>query len=357
LASPSSIGNGQSISLVDIGQAKSIPQVDVQGNNILMHINSEVVFSLSGDTKEYSAVVSDLDMTSEQITLEFDGRLKNFKFNVGQEKEIDLDGDGINDIKIKYNELLINRIDLTFSKLKAISAKQPITTDIQLVKEPGKSTVYKIEDGKKRPIFNGQVFEDLGFSWGDVVEVGDLSSYEVGDILTKTVETSHQIFKDGDLVAEQGSPKVYLIENNKKRWIVDEQAFVSNHFLWDDIIKVADLSDMVAGEVISGQQEEDLNRQNHTAVAVVFIRDLRQGDRGADVKALQQFLNQLDEHKLVDQGPGSTGQETEFFGQLTYEALKKCQESHKEKILAPLGFSSSTGSFGLSTRNFINSFR
>ena len=94
----------------------------------------------------------------------------------------------------------------------------------------------------------------------------------------------------------------------------------------------------------------------HFTAAMLFNRNLRLGNRGKDVKALQEWLNQLDIHKLADRGPGSPGNETEYFGRLTFNALKKCQEYHKEQILTPIGLTAATGFFGPSTRAFANSF-
>jgi len=347
-----SSGSGQSTSNLNIGETKNIPQVGEQGINVLAYITSNIVFTVD-NTISNNAIITDLNMNSGQISIELDDQ--KIKLNIGQEKETDLDGDGSSDIKIKYNKLVNNRIDLTFSKPEITTEKQLTDTKIQLVKEYGKSTVYKIEDGKKRPIFNGEVFENLGFSWDDVVEVNDLNSYEVGEILDqpKPNQKNKRIFKNGDLVKEFGDPKIYLIENNQKKWIINEEIFTSNHFSWNNIIEVDNLKDIDTGEMIGAQNK--LTDKKHATTNIVFTRNLRLGDRGTDVKALQQFLNRTTNHKIANQGPGSLGQETEFFGRLTYEALKKYQETHKEKILTPLGLSNGTGIFGPSTRAFVNS--
>ena len=91
-----------------------------------------------------------------------------------------------------------------------------------------------------------------------------------------------------------------------------------------------------------------------TISAVVFTRNLWVGDRGDDVQALQQFLNQ-EGFIVAPEGYGSPGNETEDFGLRTKEALIRFQEANAVRILSPFGLTEGTGFFGSSTRAFINS--
>ncbi len=80
-----------------------------------------------------------------------------------------------------------------------------------------------------------------------------------------------------------------------------------------------------------------------------FSRDLRVGSTGADVKELQKFLNARG-FALAQSGPGSSGNETEYFGPITRAAMIRFQEAYTAEILTPVGLSRGTGYFGLSTR-------
>lgn len=71
-----------------------------------------------------------------------------------------------------------------------------------------------------------------------------------------------------------------------------------------------------------------------------FTRDLRLGDTGEDVRELQKYLNQHG-FPVASFGAGSPGNETEYFGMLTYRALVKFQKSHSIPA---------TGYFGAITR-------
>jgi len=87
---------------------------------------------------------------------------------------------------------------------------------------------------------------------------------------------------------------------------------------------------------------------------VPFTRDLRKGDRGADVKRLQEYLN-THGFIIAETGVGSPGHETELFGFGTEAALKKFQEANADIILAPYGLTTGTGIFGATTRALMNS--
>src|SRR3989344_2975854 len=71
--------------------------------------------------------------------------------------------------------------------------------------------------------------------------------------------------------------------------------------------------------------------------ACTFTRDLYVGVSGDDVKCLQQYLNTLG-LKVANSGPGSTGNETTYFGQLTRAAVSKWQATN--------GVSPTAGYFG-----------
>ena len=76
----------------------------------------------------------------------------------------------------------------------------------------------------------------------------------------------------------------------------------------------------------------------------VFNRDLKMGSRGSDVKALQIYLNNHG-YTVASSGPGSLGNETTMFGNLTRNALIVFQKEH--------GIEPATGSLGTITRAMV----
>ncbi|MFH1584716.1 MAG: peptidoglycan-binding domain-containing protein [Patescibacteria group bacterium] len=82
-----------------------------------------------------------------------------------------------------------------------------------------------------------------------------------------------------------------------------------------------------------------------------FERHLKRGMQGEDVRYLQIFLNWLDKSEwtpcgVADTGPGSPGEETDYFGPLTEAAVICFQEKYAEQVLQYWGLEQGTGYFG-----------
>ena len=86
-----------------------------------------------------------------------------------------------------------------------------------------------------------------------------------------------------------------------------------------------------------------------------FDRNLTIGSRGDDVRALQEILNKNNATLVAKSGPGSPGQETNYFGPLTKAAVIKFQELYADEILRPVSLNNGTGYVGQKTRNKLNS--
>lgn len=93
--------------------------------------------------------------------------------------------------------------------------------------------------------------------------------------------------------------------------------------------------------------------QSASSTLVIFPRNIGKGDKGADVKALQKYLN-THGFVITASGAGSPGKETDLFGDLTRVALIRFQEAHAEEILTPQGKTNGSGYLDFSTREFLN---
>jgi len=81
-----------------------------------------------------------------------------------------------------------------------------------------------------------------------------------------------------------------------------------------------------------------------TTPSTAFTRDLTLGSTGSDVLALQQYLN-THGYVITTTGPGSPGNESDYFGPKTQSALAKFQKTN--------GIKPALGYFGPITRTYI----
>ena len=89
------------------------------------------------------------------------------------------------------------------------------------------------------------------------------------------------------------------------------------------------------------------------ASTTTFTRYLQKGDRGADVTVLQKVLNTDLMTQVSVTGEGSAGFETDFFGELTKQAVIKLQK--KENLGNSYGFFTIySGALDDKTRSFLN---
>ena len=86
-----------------------------------------------------------------------------------------------------------------------------------------------------------------------------------------------------------------------------------------------------------------------------FTRNLKLNMTGEDVKYLQILLNRDSETRVSVTGPGSPGQESNFYGVKTFYAVEKFQEKYRAEILTPYNLAKGTGYVGPSTITKLNS--
>lgn len=110
---------------------------------------------------------------------------------------------------------------------------------------------------------------------------------------------------------------------------------------------------LIALSIVFFSSENDPLLAQNTTEPAQFLRNLRLGDRGNDVKSLQIRLNSNTQTTVASFGAGSPGNETDYFGTLTQKAVEKFQNLHKDEIFATAGISSATGFVGPATRSVL----
>jgi len=84
-----------------------------------------------------------------------------------------------------------------------------------------------------------------------------------------------------------------------------------------------------------------------------FYRNLSRGDTGDDVRRLQELLNAHTGVQVSRYGPGSPGQETDYFGSKTHQAVIKFQNKYADEISATLGIATPFGYVDKQTREVL----
>jgi hypothetical protein len=116
----------------------------------------------------------------------------------------------------------VNRYGVSLARILPDSASLVIRDGLVL-KGDGPE-IYVLQNDRLRWISSMDAFEHLGLRWGDVHVVEDafLERFEVGPPL-------HVLLKC------DGSPHIYRLENDQKRWIKDIDTFLAEGHMWDDV--------------------------------------------------------------------------------------------------------------------------
>ncbi|HVY67794.1 MAG TPA: fibronectin type III domain-containing protein [Patescibacteria group bacterium] len=159
--------------------------------------------------------------------------------------------------------------------------------------------------------------------------------------------------KDGDTIKFPQSQTIYLI---KPDGLYPFDSWVSySTYAAESSVRLQELGGPADLYTVSTRLAREILEQSPNAAAKLFPATLNFGrnlgykNKGADVKALQQFLNQ-NGFSVAVSGPGAPGRETDVFGLATKAAVKNFQTSYQGKI----GLPAPTGKFDTATRTFVN---
>ncbi|MBU2595918.1 DUF4091 domain-containing protein, partial [Patescibacteria group bacterium] len=98
------------------------------------------------------------------------------------------------------------------------------------------SSVYVVENGKKRLIPSPQIFEGMGYNWGEIIIAEDnniLGLHPKGEDIAQA-----KVHPNGTLVKTVSSSGVYLLGDAKKRLIISPSIFNSRFVSWGRIITI-----------------------------------------------------------------------------------------------------------------------
>jgi hypothetical protein len=210
--------------------------------------------------------------------------------------------------------------------------------------------VFLVASGETlRWIPDEATFNSLGYKWPDIISVNDevLRQYKFGETLAAVAVTEklptaaeietkvRQLFSDAPVMitvakCESGFNQFRsdgsLVRSPNGLYIgvfqIDEKIHSAYALSLGMDIKTVDGNLAYARRLYERSGSQPWS--SCASQAAPIKNDLRLGDRSQEVKVLQQILNRAG-FVISAAGPGSAGNETEYFGSLTREAVKKFQ--------------------------------
>ncbi len=184
------------------------------------------------------------------------------------------------------------------------------------------SKVYLIYNNRKWWIQDGETFEGLGYQWRNVRVISDakLAIYADGTAIINSI-TRHP---DGTLIKYANSPKVYLLDQGKKRWITTEQDFRDRNYQFRDVVILPLAESYPDGDPIG------VAVRGFTTAEPLFRSYLAPGSVGDEVRLLQLTLQRLG---FLSASERVTG----YYGTKTRQAVLAFQKHHRLEQLGVVG--------------------
>lgn len=295
---PAAIGTGASSRSVSMGDVTDIGSLDEAGINLLAYLGSGAFFTVntsgSQDPQPHRLTVSSLDITPGHVTagITVSSEPQTVLMAIGDVAVIDLDGDAVPDMQIRFADLWVNRVELT---LRAIATSGSATS---AVIENGSPTVADV----CQPL---TVSRELQLTMNGE-DVKALQAYL----------NSHGALVAQEGVGSPGQETTYFGSLTQAALMT----FQGMHGL-----VVSGKTDAATRAALACNPIVPSHVVSTTSTS--FDRDLSVGMTGDDVKALQVYLN-TNGFPLAASGIGSQGEETVYFGELTRRALVLFQEAH-----------------------------
>jgi hypothetical protein len=118
--------------------------------------------------------------------------------------------------------------------------------------------------------------------------------------------------------------------------------------------KIAAVAGIVGGVIAAATSASAALNLPTQSCSYNFTTNMRVGTRNSQVMDLQKVLNMYPQTTVALSGPGSMGNETNFYGAATARAVSKFQELHAADTLAPIGATKGTGNAFTLTRAVLN---
>jgi len=140
-----------------------------------MAINASASFTTltsggSSVSSGYSVKIASLNLTTRRVTLSFASALPSTAKSTvglaaGETKNIDLNGDGVNDIKVKFSNIIVNKASVTLTNILAAEQLTALGLKVgEVIKSSAGVDLYAIgADGLKHRFVNPSVLKSWYF--------------------------------------------------------------------------------------------------------------------------------------------------------------------------------------------------
>ena len=251
--------------------------------------------------QQHSVEIIALDLFHNIVTLEIRSEPQILVLSLDEIGQLDLDNDGVKDIKIKFEDVVSNRAELTITS---------VLNDLEEIEDNKKEVIKEKKEDKICP-YNFTRDLNLGMA-GDDVKF--LQQY---------------LNKEGYIVAETGFGSI----NNETIYFGSLTTKALSRFQKEkNIFAQVGIFDNSTREYLGCIEktepiEEEIIKKKTNQSVYNFTRDLKLEYEGEDVRELQKYLNSNGFIVSPKGYAGSVGNETTMFGYATHNALIKFQES------------------------------
>jgi hypothetical protein len=128
---PGGVGAGLNDESVAMDDTRDIDEINVGGINLLIYINAQANFKTPESSKNWalgshSLKIVDFDLLNNIIKINISSKEQAVILEKGASQEVDLDGDSINDLKLTFANIYVNRAEITIKPLKKEVAITPV---------------------------------------------------------------------------------------------------------------------------------------------------------------------------------------------------------------------------------------
>ena len=145
---PSAAGEGSTNFSIPMNATQNIGSVSDNGINILAYVNSQANFKLSEgnsswQTSDHSLKINSLDLYKNTITITIASVPQTLTLKEGENRELDLDGDGKNDVLVSFVDIYVNRAEITVKSLsQEITQTKSSSTPVLVPTAPVKTKTF-----------------------------------------------------------------------------------------------------------------------------------------------------------------------------------------------------------------------